>query len=255
MRRTLSIILLSLALTACQNAGTDPEATPARDATEGTTCSVATDPSVSTCDSAGATEIVPPVAPIGANPRDVVRPTPTSLAEGYASGAATLNPGLHCPAEIPWFFPNPASECATPPLNTWTVMQPFQGGLMVWTQEGGLTYVFVDDNAPFKPYAVLVDTVGIPLPESDPDIVPPPDLTQPALGLAKFWRGLVPGSEWVRESLGWATAPEAGYSGLWQCNDANGAAARCYFTGPHDEIIAVTQGEARFWTYVQGPVR
>jgi hypothetical protein len=262
MRCLPTIILLTLALTACQDAGTGPEAASSANSPVGTTCSLAEDASTPACDGpeadAGSPAILPPepaVEPIGTNPRDAVMPTPTSLAEGLFSGANTSNLSADCPAAIPWFFENPAAECASTVLNSWTVMQPFEGGLMVWTQEGGLTYVLVDDGSPFKPYAVLLDTVGIPMPEPDPAIAPPPDLTQPVLGLAKFWRGLVPGSEWVRDSLGWATAPEAGYSALWQCNDTEGNTARCYFTGPQDEIIAITQGDVQFWTYVQGAVR
>jgi len=75
------------------------------------------------------------------------------------------------------------------------------------------------------------------------------------LGFARFWRGLAPGSEWVRGALGWATAPEQSYSAFWQCNTATGAAARCYFNGPQDEIIVFARGAVSYWTYWQGPVR
>ncbi|NJN54589.1 MAG: hypothetical protein HC804_07420 [Anaerolineae bacterium] len=99
------------------------------------------------------------------------------------------------------------------------------------------------------------DPTGMGIPQPDPTIVPPSGLYQPELGFAKFWRGLVPGSQSVRDQLGWALAPEEGYSALWQCNTATDSSARCYFTGPHDEIISITSGDAHYWNYWQGPVR
>lgn len=107
----------------------------------------------------------------------------------------------------------------------------------------------------FKPYQEVIDGQGLPLPGPDPGLVPPPGLFQPVLGFGKFWRGLVPGSEWVRERLGWAVAPEVGYSALWQCNTLSGDSARCYVAGPRDEIIVLTRGRAQYWDYWQGPVR
>ncbi len=126
---------------------------------------------------------------------------------------------------------------------------------MVWSQEGGRTYVLVDDGSPFKLYQVVTDSGGSYLPDPDPNLAPPPGFYVPVLGFAKFWRGLVPGAEWVRQRLGWATAPEVAYSALWQCNKSSGDAARCYFTGSRDEIIAITGGGVPYWNYWQGPVR
>lgn len=134
-------------------------------------------------------------------------------------------------------------------------MQHFEHGLMVWFQRGGQTYVLIEDGSLFKPYQEAIDTGNLPLPEADPNLVPPSGLYQPVLGFAKFWRGLAPGYEWVRERLGWATAPEIGYSALWQCNNSTDDSARCYFTGPRDEIIAMARGRVQFWNYWQGPVR
>jgi len=57
------------------------------------------------------------------------------------------------------------------------------------------------------------------------------------------------------KQLGWATAKEMGYSALWQCNTAEGDAARCYISGPRDEIIVLARGSTPYWTYWQGPMR
>jgi hypothetical protein len=135
------------------------------------------------------------------------------------------------------------------------VMQRFEDGNMVWFQDEGRTLILLDDGSPFRPYVRATDTSGAPLPGPDPSIVPPEGRYQPELGFAKFWRGLVPGYEWVRPALGWALEPEVAYSAFWQCNTAEGDGARCYFNGPRDEIIALTNGGALYWNYWQGPVR
>ena len=59
---------------------------------------------------------------------------------------------------------------------------------------------------------------------------------------SRRWLGPDELPEWVREALGWATAPETAYSAFWQCNTATGPGARCYFNGPRDELIAFTTG-------------
>jgi hypothetical protein len=205
-----------------------------------------------------ATAVVLPTAtlPLPANtPEPVLSPTPTSLFEGLTSRLATPDPSPGCPDHYPWFFDNPASECAAVLTNTWAVMQPFEQGLMLWTQEGGHTFVLLDDGSPFKPFQEVFDRGQPYLPGPDPALAPPPGFHQPVLGFAKFWEGLVPGHEWVREQLGWATTQEMGYSALWQCNTAEGDAARCYISGPRDEIIVLARGSTPYWTYWQGPMR
>ncbi|MGQ0601725.1 MAG: hypothetical protein ACT4QE_08525, partial [Anaerolineales bacterium] len=177
----------------------------------------------------------PPTAQVSSvTPAPPVPPTATSLAEGLPIRLATPDPSPNCPEHYPWFFNNTANECATTVLNTWGVLQWFERGLMVWFQEGGRTYLLLEDGSLFKPYVEATDAANSPLPETDPNIVPPDGRYQPVLGFGKFWRGQVPGYEWVRERLGWATAPEVGYSALLQCNNTLSEAARCYFTGPRD---------------------
>jgi hypothetical protein len=182
-------------------------------------------------------------------------PTPTALVEGLGTRLGTPDPSPNCPEHYPWFFENTAAECADFVLNTWTVWQPFEHGVMVWMQERGRTLVLVDDGSLFKPFHVVVDAQGLPFPEPDASIVPPEGLYQPERGFALFWRGLAAGSEWVRGALGWATAPESAYSGLWQCNRAQGDAAHCYFIGPGDEIVSLAVGDAAYWNYWQRTVR
>ncbi len=188
-------------------------------------------------------------------PTSTALPGPTSLAEGLTIRLSTPDPSPDCPDHYPWFFENKVAECAAPVLNTWAAMQRFEHGLMVWFQEGGLTYVLVDDGSLFKPFDIAVDTGESYLPGLAPDLIPPDGRAMPEGGFEKFWRGRVPGYEWVQPQLGWALQSEAGYSALWQCNTAELDAARCYFTGPGDEIVVLAQGSAAYWNYWQPAVR
>lgn len=225
MRPLASLVLAAGLLTACQGAPAAPTAAP--------------------------TAEVLPTAP----PQATVPPTPTTLADGIGVRLSTPDPNPACPDHYPWFFDNPVLECAATLLNTWAVLQPFEHGLMVWFQEGGRTLVLTDDRSAFKPYQAVTDPNSTDLPGPDPSLVPPEGRYQPVLGFARFWRGLAPDSAWIRERLGWATAPEAAYSAFWQCNLAAGDAARCYFNGPRDEIIVLARGAAAYWAYFQGPAR
>ncbi len=241
MRSRCLLILFALGLAACARA---TATTGAPQSTEAATAAPRTGPA----NTAGAP---------GSTPRATgsAAPSPTSFADGWLARSATPNPSPNCPDHYPWFFSNLADECAATLLNTWAAFEPFEHGLMVWISEGGHTYVLLDDGSPFKPYREVVDPSASPLPGPDPSLTPPPGLYQPALGFGKFWRGLAPGSDWVRQSLGWATAPESGYSAFWQCNTAKDDAARCYFTGPRDEVLVLARGSAEYWTYWQKAVR
>jgi hypothetical protein len=236
-------------------APTRPPATSAPGATATAETAAPASPTAAvTAATPAATDTLPPATPT-LTPEDTAVPTPTSFADGLTVRLGTPDPNPNCPNHYPWFFDNPADECADFVHNTWTVLQPFEHGLMVWPQEPGRTIVFLDDGSPFKPYVYVSDPLGLPFPDPDPSIVPPEGLYQPERGFALFWRGLVPGSEWVRQRLGWATAPETAYSAFWQCNTATAEAARCYFNGPRDELIAYTNGGVQHWTYVQTAVR
>jgi hypothetical protein len=46
--------------------------------------------------------------------------------------------------------------------------------------------------------------------ESDPEVDPPDDLFQPTRGFGKVWRERLTDDQ--RETLGWATSPEIGYT-------------------------------------------
>jgi len=243
MRVRCLLILFTLTLVGCAR-GTTPAVGPA-----GT--GAAAPPAGATPTGPATPTSAPAAETVGAGPI----PSPTSFSEGLTARLGTPDPSPNCPDHYPWFFENRAQECAAPVLNTWAAFEPFEHGLMFWLSEGGHTYVLLDDGSPFKPYREVVDPQALPLPDPDPGLTPPAGLYQPVLGFGKFWRGLVPGVDWVRQRLGWATAPETDYSALWQCSTATDDGARCYVNGPHDEVLVLARGATQYWAYWQAAVR
>jgi hypothetical protein len=82
--------------------------------------------------------------------------------------------------------------------------QFFERGFMMWLAPREAIYVFYEDGN----YRVYPDEFQEGDPERDPDLVPPEGLEQPIRGFGLVWRT----HPEVREGLGWATAPEKGFS-------------------------------------------
>ena len=129
-----------------------------------------------------------------------------------AVGSATVM--LYCD-EDEWFFSGPPTTCpAGPPLETAAAYQQFEHGLMFWLEKGlwwepgEIIYVLYDSpDQTFEAYPEYA------LPDSDapmPDIEynPPEGLFVPESGFGLLWRE----NSWIRQRLGWALAPEAGFS-------------------------------------------
>jgi hypothetical protein len=87
--------------------------------------------------------------------------------------------------------------------------QPFENGLMIWFGPSDTIFVMYDEGqlGAQRPFDTFEDTFEEGDPESDSDIVPPDGLYQPVRGFGLIWRE----NPVVREQLGWATAPEAGF--------------------------------------------
>lgn len=128
---------------------------------------------------------------------------------GSAEAHVQLN--IECAHEwVPALAGNPPSghcpwEAETGPA----VQQSFENGFMVWMGPSRTIYVFYNFGHAGSPpvYAVYPDNFYEGDPESDPSIVPPPGLYQPVRGFGLVWRTYPE----VRDGLGWATAPEAGF--------------------------------------------
>lgn len=131
---------------------------------------------------------------------------------------ATLSVTVRCPAQ--WFFANPPDECAkSSVLESRAAAQPFEHGAMIWLEATQTIFVLLDQPQQGYPYTEVADPWKPGMPESDPTIVPPAGFYQPVRGFGVLWRGEA--DDWpatIRQDLGWATAPEAEYTGAFQCN-------------------------------------
>jgi hypothetical protein len=115
---------------------------------------------------------------------------------------------LRCTAE--WFFANPPDVCPQDaPLASPAAEQRFEHGTMLWVGAEDRIYVLFDDQQ-YPRVAVYQDEWDPGEPESDPTIEPPPGLYQPIRGFGLVWR------QHVRDRLGWAVEPEAGFDTLVQ---------------------------------------
>jgi DNA-binding beta-propeller fold protein YncE len=96
----------------------------------------------------------------------------------------------------------------------WTAFQPFERGLMFWREDNRQIYVLDQDGT----WVAYEDTWSEDQPEDDPSLTPPEGLYSDALsapirGFGKVWREKLGAAE---ASIGWATAPERGYTSTAQ---------------------------------------
>jgi hypothetical protein len=96
-----------------------------------------------------------------------------------------------------------------PPRITGAAMQRYERGYMVWVQDTDMFYVMYGDqfSGTFETYP---DTWQEGMPETDPNIVPPPGLFQPTRGGGHLWRT----NQKVRDGLGWGIEPPTGFTML-----------------------------------------
>jgi hypothetical protein len=103
--------------------------------------------------------------------------------------------------------------CPTAPAyNLTLVSQSFQTGAMVWRTTKEI-YVIQTKNSLADTFWHFPDTWHDGLPESDPALSPPSaGLVQPIRGFGLLWRT----NSTIKGALGWATASEQQYQGMWQ---------------------------------------
>src|SRR5262245_21278393 len=91
------------------------------------------------------------------------------------------------------------------PRITGAEMQRYERGYMVWVQDTDMFYVMYGDQfrGTFETYP---DTWQEGMPETDPNIVPPPGLFQPTRGGGHLWRN----NQKVRDGLGRGIEPPTG---------------------------------------------
>ncbi len=75
------------------------------------------------------------------------------------------------------------------------------------------------------------------------DATPPSGMYQPERGFGKVWAE----DEWLREQLGWATAPEEGYTMRMQSSGAY-RYPYTYMTLPDDRVVYVIETQ---WDFLE----
>jgi hypothetical protein len=124
-----------------------------------------------------------------------------------------------------------APRCPLTQDTIWAAYEPFEGGHMVWRSDTWEIYVLYADGR----YETYEDTWH----EGDPVDIPgspPPGLHAPVRGFGNLYAH----QPRVREGLGWATAPEAGYTmGVETIRGGSGRypAISVYFTLSDNRVV------------------
>lgn len=124
-----------------------------------------------------------------------------------------------------------APRCPLTQDTIWAAYEPFEHGHMVWRSDTREIYVLYADGS----FEIYQDTwlEGDPV---DISVTPAPGLHAPVRGFGNLYARHAP----VRERLGWATAPEAGYT-MWVETIRGGSgrypATSAYFTLPDNRVV------------------
>ncbi|NLX10630.1 MAG: hypothetical protein GXY36_13315 [Chloroflexi bacterium] len=123
------------------------------------------------------------------------------------SAAAHTVVAVHCPFT---FFFGAAIGCpSTAPLQVPAAYEPFEGGFMIWRGDTNEVYVYYEDGGDQGGAAAyFLEASYANLPEARPGESPPLDRYAPVSGFGRVWAN-APG---VADRLGWALAPESGYT-------------------------------------------
>ncbi len=123
----------------------------------------------------------------------------------------TLYLPLSCP--FTWFFAAAPDICpAAAPLVSAAAEQPFEHGLMIWVEAEDTVYVLVAAPGSVPNWRRYNDEWQEGDAPDDPALLPPPGYYQPQRGFGLVWRE----ETGVRQQLGWATAPEVGFTTIVQ---------------------------------------
>jgi hypothetical protein len=86
--------------------------------------------------------------------------------------------------------------------------QSFERGTMLWRGDTRVIYALATNGQFWQ----VADSWTESMPADDPMLVPPGGLLQPVRGFGLIWRN----TQAIRDALGWGTAPEYLYQGVWQ---------------------------------------
>lgn len=147
---------------------------------------------------------------------------------------------LYCDADE-WFFSAPPATCpANAPQETAAAYQRFEHGQMFWLekgrwwQPGEIIYVLYDSPARnFETFPQhMLPASDTPMPEIDYN--PPEGFFVPQNGFGLLWRE----NTYMRQQLGWAVAPEVGFTTTVQ-EEMVRDGVRLYLQNYEDETLVL----------------
>ncbi len=145
--------------------------------------------------------------PIADSERNSISFTLVATADTNAYVMETLSVPLRCP--FTWFFAGAPEICpAAAPLTSAAAEQSFEHGVMIWVEAEAAIYVLADAPGMIPNWRRYADAWQEGDAPDDAALSPPAGLYQPQRGFGLVWRE----EAGVREQLGWATAPEVGFT-------------------------------------------
>ena len=153
---------------------------------------------------------------------------------------------LRIACDHPWFFePRPDRCLFAPAIGTPAAIQSFEHGTMVWLQSTRTIWVLYANQRVDRFDDLFLEG----MPEFDARFSPPSSqLLQPIRGFGQVWRE----HDTVRSRLGWALAPERGYTAC--AGDAFGGTRNLhtFITTPDTQVIEIATHTAPYaWRTVQ----
>jgi hypothetical protein len=130
----------------------------------------------------------------------------------------------HVPEQCPVSYPLMSNGAA----------QRFEHGMMMWIEAIAQIIVFFEDGQ-YRSFSNL-PAPSTPQPVGD---TPPDGFFEPISGFGMLWRGEVPGTEDIRERLGWAVEQEFPTITAYQCY-AEEDRLTCFVRGPEVQVIRLS---------------
>ena len=135
-----------------------------------------------------------------------------------AANRVTKTVTINWACNLDYFFTPAPQRCPLAPATTSAAAeQQFESGRLIWLEAENIIYAFHNDGH-FQRYP---NTWQEGQPESDPSLIPPDGHYQPVRGFGQLWRNQ-PG---LRDQLGWALAPEQGYTTMHQFEHHEGSSS------------------------------
>ncbi len=164
----------------------------------------------------------------------------------YVDGLRNWTTGGIVPPPPP---PPTVTPAPTGPVVTTTIASyaPFEGGFMVWEGRTGNIVVFYNNGGALNAtYTVYTPAQYANLPEYTTINPQPMDRFRPTFGMAKVWSNFPE----VRNNLGWALAPEQGFTATFISTTVSSQSQTCFILPDGRAVTYVrSNAGARYWLF------